>query len=426
MSDRTQDAHDAYAALRNPGYRWLLAGNLLASIGTEMQRVAIGWEVYHRTSDALNLGLVGLVLYVPFVSFALPAGHWADRHNRRRMLQIGQGLAALAALGLAAISFSEGPILLIYVCLFVAGISRSLSAPARWAFLSQVVPDEQLGNAITWNSSAWQLASMSGPALGGLAISLTGHAGWTYLIIASFATACAGFLAFIQPMPRARSTEPLSLESLSAGIRYIWNAKLILATITLDLFAVLLGGATALLPMFAKDILSVGPLELGLMQAAPAAGALIMAILMAHRPPLKRAGRALLWSVGGFGAATIGFGLSENFYLSVLMLMLTGAFDNVSVVIRGTLVQVLTPNEMRGRVSSVNSIFIFSSNELGAFESGLTAKWFGPIWSVVGGGIGTLLVVAGVMLKWPQVLALGSLREVREEQKETGNVQTLG
>src|SRR5207247_1309213 len=241
-----QEAHDPYAALRHPGYRWLLAGNLLASIGTEMQRVAIGWEIYHRTSSALNLGLVGLVLYVPFVTFALPAGHWADRYSRKRLLQLGQGLATLAALGLAALSFLEGPILLIYVCLFFSGISRSLSAPARWALLSQVVPDEDLGNAITWNSSAWHFASLTGPALGGLVIKLSGHAGWTYLLIAFFALSCVGFLALIQPKLGARSTEALSLDSIMAGIRYIWNAKLILATITLDLFAVLLGGATAL------------------------------------------------------------------------------------------------------------------------------------------------------------------------------------
>lgn len=416
-----QEAHDPYAALRHPGYRWLLAGNLVASIGMEMQRVAIGWDIYHRTSSALNLGLVGLVLYVPFVSFALPAGHWADRHDRKRLLQFGQGLAVLAALGLAALSFWEGPILLIYVCLFLSGISRSLSAPARWALLSQVVPDDVLGNAITWSSSAWQLASMSGPALGGLVIALTGHAGWTYLLVAGFALTCVCFLAFIRPRPRPPSTEQLSFASLLAGFHYIWNAKLILATITLDLFAVLLGGATALLPIFARDILEVGPLELGFMQAAPAFGAFLMGLVMAHRPPLKRAGRALLWSVAAFGLATIGFGLAQNFYLSLLMLILTGAFDNVSVVIRGTLVQVLTPNEMRGRVSSVNSIFIFSSNELGSFESGLTAQWFGPVWSVVGGGIGTLLVVAGVMLKWPQVLHLGSLRKSQEETEAVGS-----
>jgi MFS family permease len=417
-----QEAHDPYAALRHPGYRWLLAGNLLASIGTEMQRVAIGWDIYHRTSSALNLGLVGLVLYVPFVTFALPAGHWADRHNRRRLLQIGQSLAALAALGLAALSFWEGPILLIYVCLFLSGISRSLSAPARWALLSQVVPDEVLGNAITWNSSGWQLASMSGPALGGLVIAVSGHAGWTYLLIAGFALACVGFLVFIRPRPRPRSTEELSFASLLAGFRYIWNAKLILATITLDLFAVLLGGATALLPIFARDILEVGALELGFMQAAPAFGAFLMGLVLAHRPPLKRAGRALLWSVAAFGLATIGFGLAQNFYLSLLMLILTGASDNISVVIRGTLVQVLTPNDMRGRVSSVNSIFIFSSNELGGFESGLTAQWFGPVWSVVGGGMGTLLVVAGVMLKWPQVLQLGSLQKSRDEAEAVGSL----
>jgi MFS family permease len=272
------------------------------------------------------------------------------------------------------------------------------------------VPAEDITSAVTWNSSGWQLASVAGPALGGLLIAEAGRPAFAYLLAACGALASAGLVTAIRPHAPPRRGEPPSLASLLAGARFIARTKLILATITLDLFAVLLGGATALLPAFAKDILGVGPVGLGWLQAAPSLGALAMAFTLAHRPPLRRAGRALLWAVAGFGAATIVFGLSQNAVLSFAMLALTGAFDNVSIVVRGTLVQVLTPDSMRGRVSAVNAVFIGSSNELGAFESGITAEWFGPVVSVVGGGLGTLLVVVAVMLKWPEVLRLGPLR----------------
>jgi predicted MFS family arabinose efflux permease len=379
-----------------------------------MQSVAVGWELYQRTDSATALGLVGLVQFIPVILLSLPAGHTADRYSRKYLLLIAMSVTALASLGLAALSFFQGPIPLIYLCLLTTGCSRSFSAPARWALVSQVVPESVLGNAITWNSSGWQTASLVGPTLGGLVIAATGYAWGAYLLAAACALSCAGLIASLHPHAGPRLRETVSLETLLAGIRFVGSTKPILATITLDLFAVLLGGATALLPIYARDILEVGPSGLGWLRAAPALGALVTAVALAHRPPLRRPGVALLWSVAGFGVATIVFGLSRNVALSFIMLAATGALDNVSVVVRGTLVQVLTPDAMRGRVSAVNAIFIGSSNELGAFESGITARWFGPVVSVVGGGIGTLLVVAAVMLKWPQVLRLGSLRDVRE------------
>ncbi len=409
------EGHDPYAALRHPDYRRLLSGSVLASAGTTMQSVVIEWELYERTGSAAALALVGLVLFLPVLFLSLPAGHAADRYSRKGLLMGAQVVMALASLGLAALSFVEGPIPLIYLCLLATGASRAFSAPARWSLVPQVVPPGALNNAITWNSSGWQIASMVGPALGGVVLKVSGRASDAYLLSAFCSLACAVLVAPVRPRATEGRREPVSLRSLLAGLRFVWRTKLILATITLDLFAVLLGGATVLMPIFVKDVLHGGPIELGWLRAAPSIGAVLMAFALAYRPPLRRAGRALLWSVAGFGAATIGFGLSENVVLSFVMLALTGALDNVSMVVRGTLVQSLTPDAMRGRVSAVNAIFIGSSNELGAFESGMTTEWFGPVASVVGGGIGTILVVGAVVLTWPQVLRLGSLSAVRAE-----------
>jgi MFS family permease len=410
-----EDGHDPYAALRHADYRRLLTGGVLSSTGAEMLSVAIGWELYERTGSKSALAFVGLVQFLPVLCLALPAGHAADRYSRRLLLLLSLSTMALASLGLAALSFVEGPVPLIYLCLLVIGISRAFTMPARAALVPQVVPLEALGNAITWNSSGWQIAATVGPGLAGLVIAVTKRASWAYLLAALGALACAALVASIRPHAPARHREPVSLASLLAGLRFVYRTKLIFATLTLDLFAVLLGGATILLPVFAKDILEVGPVGLGCLRAAPSLGALVMAVILAHRPPLRRAGPTLLAAVAGFGAATIVFGLSRDPTLSFLMLALAGALDNISVVVRHTLVQVLTPDAMRGRVSAVNSIFISSSNELGAFESGITAEWFGPVISVVGGGIGTIVVVLGVMALWPQVMRLGQLHAVKPE-----------
>jgi MFS family permease len=405
--------HDAYAALRHSGYRNLLAGSTLASIGSEMLAIVVGWEVYDRSPDKeigkLLLGLSGLAQFLPVLLLALPAGQAADRYSRKLLLQLAHLTMAAAALALAAISWYQGPIVLVFICLVGVGCSRALSMPTRNALVPQIVPTEHLANAITWNSSGFQIASVGGPALGGLVLAID-PASTAYLLTSACALVCVALLLPIRPRPLDHLPERRSLSSLLAGVRFLLSTELLLAAITLDLFAVLLGGVGALLPIFAKDILRVGPVGLGLLRAAPAAGALVMALILAHRPPLRRAGRALLLAVIGYGVSIIVFGLSSNPVLSFAMLALSGAFDNISVVVRGTLMQLLTPDSMRGRVSAVNAVFISSSNQLGEFESGLTAWLFGAVPSVVGGGVGAILVVLAVMFRWPLIRRLGPLR----------------
>jgi MFS family permease len=424
------DAHDPYAALRHRDYRLLLSGTVLAGLGSEVQATAVGWEVFEKTGRNDMIGYVGLVQVLPVLLFSLPAGQAADRYSRKALLVGALGLLVLASLGLAARSFfAESTIWLVYPCLVLAGVGRAFSAPARWSLVPAVVPSQHLANAVTWNSSGWQIAFAAGPSLGGLAIAYLGGPPAAYLIAASCALVTAGLIASLRPQAPPRPIEGRSLASLLAGAKFIWRTKLILATITLDLFAVLFGGAIALLPAFSKDVLRVGPVGFGWLRAAPALGAISLAVVLAHRPPLRRAGRTLLWAVGGFGAATIVFGLSQNFVLSFAMLAVTGALDNISVVVRGTLVQVLTPDAMRGRVSAVNAVFIDSSNRLGDFESGMTAQWFGrfappgaeprafgPVASVVFGGVCTIFVVLMVAARWPQVLRLGALQRAGEDE----------
>lgn len=405
--------HDPYAALRLRDYRRYLLGSVVSMIGGQIRGVAVNWELYERTDSAIALALVGLIQFLPVLLLTLPAGHAADRYRRKYVMVAAQAVSGVAALGLALTSWTTGPIILSYVCLLIAGIGRAFGAPARWSLLPGVVPTSLLSNAVTWNSSGMQVASVAGPALGGVVIALTGGAPLAYLLDAVCSLVVVVSILSLNTSDSPRLNEPVSLESLLAGFRFVRRNDLILATITLDLFAVLLGGATALLPIFARDILHIGPVGLGWLRAAPSIGAVAMALVIAHRPPLRGAGRALLWCVVGFGLATVVFGLSRNVMLSFLMLALTGAFDNISVLVRSTLVQVLTPNSMRGRVSAVNAIFIGTSNELGGFESGITARLFGPVASVVGGGIGTVLVVLAVALIWPQIRHLDSLHDTK-------------
>jgi MFS family permease len=410
-------AHDPFAALRLRDFRLYLTGNLIAVISMEMLSVAIGWELYERTGSALVLAWVGLLQALPIILLSLPAGHLADRLDRKKIVMFTQLMLALCFFGLAGLSSRKGPISLIYLYLLLSGIARAFNTPARSAFLAQIVPLKFFSNAVTWNSSVWQIASMSGPALAGLIIAAQRSATLVYSVAAVLAIIRFILVAMINSRHAERSAEPMTLKSLLAGIEFVWNKKIILATITLDLFAVLLGGATALLPIFAKDILRVGPSGLGWLRAAPSVGAFVMAFSLAYMPPMKKAGRSLLLAVAGFGLATIVFGISRSFWLSMSMLFLAGALDNISVVVRHTLVQLLTPDNMRGRVSAVNNIFIASSNELGGFESGLVAQFFGPIISVVSGGIGTILVVLAVVFIWPQVQRYGSLGKEEETTK---------
>jgi MFS family permease len=404
-------AHDPYAALRFRDYRLFTGGAVLANTGHTMLSVGVGWELYERTGDALPLGLVGLMQALPVLLFALPAGHLADQFDRRRIVLAMQFLAALGSLALAALSYVGASVNWFYVCLFLMATARAFSGPAYSAMLPQLVPVEAFANAVTWRSSGFQLASVVGPALGGLVLGLTRTAVPVYLADAVLTLLFLTGVLFVRGRQTVGTGEPMTLQSLAAGARFVWNTKVIFAAVTLDMLAVLFGGATALLPIYAKDILHVGPTGLGWLRAAPAIGALLMALIIAHRRPPQRAGQALLWSVAGFGIATIVFGFSTSFPLSLAMLFLAGALDNISVVVRHTLVQVMTPDAMRGRVSAVNGIFITTSNELGAFESGGVAKLFGPIFSVVSGGVGTLVVVGLTAMLAPALRKLGALQQ---------------
>ena len=435
-----QPAHDPYAAFRSRGFLFFTGGNLLSIIGRQMLAVAVEWEMYARTHSATALGLV---FAIPIVTLSLPAGDLADRVSRKQIILVSQVFSALISAllawvswqhlaipntpalrlcnrGLASIAsvfeqhqrgfhFDDASVPLIYLLLFVSAIARTFSWAARSSFFPTLVPRDAFSNAVTWNNSVFQIGSVVGPAISGL---LVAHIGFPVVYIIDAITASAFFL-LVLPIQRAvRKRDDLGAsrwQSLIAGLRFVFSKQIILATITLDLFAVLLGGATALLPIFADEILHCGPVGLGWMRAMPALGAFATALLVAHLPPMHRAGKTLLWCVAGFGAATIVFGLSRLFWFSLAMLFLIGAFDSVSVIVRGTIVQLVTPDEMRGRVSAVNNIFIGSSNEFGAVESGLTAALFGPVLSVVAGGIGTILVVLGVAKWWPETRKIGRL-----------------
>jgi len=407
-----------------------------------MLAVAVEWEIYRRTHSATALGLVGLVFAIPIVGLSLPAGYLADRISRKNIILVSQIFSAITSALLALVSwqhlaipylpilragnhalhgmasiferhqpafhFDDPSIPLIYVLLFLGAIARTFGWAARSSFFPTLVPRDAFSNAVTWNNTVFQIGSVTGPAISGF---LVAHVGFPIVYTIDAITAFCFFL-LVLPVPRAptiRRAIEGTWRGLMAGIRFVFSRKVILATITLDLFAVLLGGATALLPLFADQILHCGPIGLGWMRAAPAIGAFAMALTVAHLPPMRSAGKSLLWCVTGFGLATVIFGLSKTLWLSLAMLFLTGALDSVSVIIRGSIVQLVTPDEMRGRVSAVNNIFIGTSNELGALESGLTAALFGPIISVVAGGIGTILVVLSAAWKWPEIRKIGAL-----------------
>jgi len=407
--------HDPYAGLWFRDCRLLLAGGVLANTGRLMQSVAVGWELYERTGSAMALGWVGLVQALPIILLAVPAGHVADRFDRKWVVVVTQLVMALASLGLAALSHFQGPVTLMYGCLLLGATALAFNWSATAALLPQTVPLEFFSNAVTWRTSGYQVASVVGPALSGLMIAALHGTALVYVTDALLGLLFAAFVTMIARKQADRSTGEVTLRSLVAGFRFVWQTKIILATITLDLFAVLFGGATALLPIYAKDILNVGPTGLGWLRAAPAIGAFATALAFTHLPPSRNIGKMLLWAVAGFGVATIVFGISHLFWLSLLMLMLTGVFDNISVVVRHSLVQLRTPDAMRGRVSAVNNVFISSSNELGAFESGLVAALFGTVFSVVSGGIGTIIVVLFTARIWPEIRQLKSLQDARPE-----------
>jgi MFS family permease len=384
---------DPYLSFRFRDYRLFIAGTLLTSLGLQMLWVAVSWDLYQRTHSAFVLGNVGFVQVAPYLVFALAAGHIADRYDRRRIMVLTQALLVASA-ALLVLLVRSVPV--IYSSLFLVATARAMQGPARSAILPHIVPAHALQNAITWNSSAFEIANVTGPALAGVLIATGGGTQSVYRL--QVVCAVATLLCFWSlkqrsiAEPGAPARQP---RELLDGLRYVWHDRLMLAAMALDLFGVLFGGAVALLPMFAVDILHTGAAGLGWLRAAPSVGAVSMALILAHSRKIRHAGRVLLLSVAGFGAATVVFGISRSLWLSLAMLVLTGAFDNISVVLRQSLVQLETPDRLRGRVTAVNGIFISCSNQLGAVESGWTAAWFGAPASVVLGGAATLAIVAG-------------------------------
>ncbi len=361
----------------------------------EMLSVAVGWQVYDITHRALDLGLVGLAQFLPGFFLFLASGHAADRFDRRRLLMLCYAGFALCSGLLLAVSRVRGEsVYPIYLVLVLLGIVRAFNGPVSRSLLPQLVPEQHFPNAVAWNSSIFQTATILGPALGGLVYAFSRGASAVYAtaFLVSLAAVLSTFRIRLRMKPAQR--EEINWTTVLAGLRYIWRQKLILGSISLDMFAVLLGGSVALLPVYAREILHTGPWGLGLLRSAPGIGATIMAILLAHRPLRRHVGATMLWCVAGFGVFTIIFAVSRSIALSMIALLFVGATDMVSVVIRGTLVQLGTPDSMRGRVNAVDMLFIGVSNEFGEFESGVTAHWFGTVPAVVLGGIGTLIVIA--------------------------------
>lgn len=413
-------AHDPYLALRFGGYRLLLTGNLIATLGSQMLTLAIGWELYERTDSALALGFVGLVQLLPVLLLALLVGHVADRYDRRRVVVGSRLVLVVASLGLAWLSVTRGSLAGIYGCLILRGIGGAFGQPAATAFLGEVVPEEAFENSASWSNSTGQVASIAGPALGGLVIAAFHGAALVYILNALAGAVSVGLLLLVHRHPgaRHRAEEPAAEpapRSLGEGIAFLRRTPVIFWAITLDLFAVLFGGASTLLPIFARDILRVGPAGLGWLQAAPSVGAFAVAFTLAHRRPLQRAGPVFLLAVAGFGLATMVFGISRSFWLSLAMLAILGGLDSISMVVRDTLMLTRVPHEMRGRVAAIEGVFVGSSNQLGGFESGVTAQLVGPVLSVVGGGVGTLLVVLAIATLTPELRRLRTLRENARE-----------
>ena len=405
-------AVDPISALRHGGFLLFLIGSLLSNTGNQMRSVAVGWDVYQRTHQALSLGLVGLVLAVPVLLLALPAGAAADRYSRRGLIMSAQAGLALSGIGLAWASSTVAPLPVVYLLLLCTGVFRALGWPAATAIVTGLVPAKVFPNAAMWRSVAFQTAATLGPLAGGMLL-----AWWTpavvYLLDAASSVVLVVCMLFVKPKPHQRHAEPKSWASFTQGLRFLRRQPVILSTMTLDMVAVLFGGAVALLPIYATDVLDVGPEGLGWMRAMPSIGAICMGLVLAMRPPLERGGQAILISVVVFGVATIVFGASTWFPLSLAALFVLGAADNISVVIRATVLQLMTPDSLRGRVSAVSNIFIGTSNEIGEFESGVAAQWLGLVPSVVFGGTMVLITVGAVARIWPELVRLGSLEHLQ-------------
>lgn len=409
MATTEQRATTGTAAFRFTDFRFYQIARFCIVFCTEMQSVAVGWQVYEITHRPLDLGLTGLVQFLPGVFLFLVAGHVTDRFNRRKLLTlcyVGFALSSVLLLWVtlnARLTLRSGSVMPIFVILGLVGVVRSFSMPASRALLPQLVPDEHFQGAVAWNSGIFQCATILGPAIGGLLYALFRGPSAVYATAMCAGAAAVFFTLRIEERSRPRAREPFTVRTVFAGFRYIWQHKVVFGSISLDLFAVLLGGAVALLPVYAKEILKTGPWGLGLLRSAPAIGAGVMALLIAYQPIRKRAGATMLWCVGGFGLFTMIFGFSRSLVLSLVSLFFVGAADMVSVVVRGVLIQIETPDEMRGRVNAVDMIFIGASNELGEFESGLAAQWLGAVPAVVLGGAGTILVTLLWMWMFPEL-----------------------
>ena len=399
-------------AFSYPGFVHFQLARFFIVLATEMQSVAVGWQVYEITKKPLALGLVGLAQFLPGIFLFLVSGHAADRYDRRKLIVLcyaGYAICSGSLLYLALRGVRS--VYPIYAVLVLLGVVRSFAGPVSRALLPQLVPEKDFVNAVAWASSIYQCAIVLGPSVGGIVYAASGGPAAVYTL--SFIAAAAAVLSTLQIRLQsiARAPEPMNWKTALAGVRYIWREKLILGSISLDLFAVLLGGAVALLPVYAREILQTGPWGLGILRSAPAAGAAAMAIFMAHKPLGRRAGSTMLWCVAGFGVATILFGISRSLVVSLLALFLVGATDMVSVIVRQMLIQVGTPDVMRGRVNAVDMIFIGASNELGQFESGLTAQWFGAVRAVVLGGLGTLIVTGLWAWYFPELRRMAGLEK---------------
>lgn len=399
--------HDAYAVLKHRDFRLFISYRFFITLAIQMQSLIVGWQMYELTKDPLALGLIGLAEAIPFISVALYSGHVADRYNRKRIITWFSLLFLLGTLFLLAfsydrlIAFMALGVLPIYFVVAITGFVRAFLYPSTIALMAQLVPRYLYTNSSTWNSTVWHVAAISGPAIGGMIYGFFGVE-VAYMIVIFFVMVALTLLFTVKhyPTPHVELTETI-WRRLGTGLRFVFKNQILLGTMSLDMLAVLFGGAVAMLPIFAAEILFVGPQGLGFLRAAPMVGAVLMSLILAYRPPAANAGRWLLISVAGFGLSIICFAISKNFYLSLFLLFMSGVFDNVSVIIRATTLQLLTPDEMRGRVASVNSIFIGSSNEIGSFESGLAAKIMGLIPSVIFGGSMTLLIVTAIAKKAP-------------------------
>ena len=415
--DGKEPRHDRLAVMRLPDFRRYWFGGALAAAGAQMTGVAVGWELYDRTHEPISLGIVGLMGALPVICLALPAGTVADRFDRKTVCLCAELATALCLALLSLVSHYKLRLPYFYALILLQATAGAFLGPALGALVANLVPRELLADAARWSSIRWQLASTLGPVLGGFLVHhfmLSGFGPSPIYVLDSLGrlTFCA-VLFPMRPAPHERSAERLNWSSVAAGWHFVRSNPFVLSTITLDMVAVLFGGATAMLPVYARDILHVGAQGLGPLRAAPAVGATLMSIFLTTRKPMQHAGRALLWAVAGFGMATVAFGLSNIYWLSLLALGVLGALDNISVVIRHTLLQLVTPDAMRGRVNAVNSVFIGTSNEIGELESGVAAQLLGPVLAVAGGGAITILVVLFVAFQWPVVRRLKRLEDLQ-------------